>query len=344
MALLWVDGFEGYSQVDGQQIYQELGRRYSIGGVYIRAQNDGRFGGWSACVAYNNVTWFMTPSLTTDDTFIVCFAVKWLSSIGTDRFCEMWSDGTRGMGIRVLSTGEVDIYRGTTFIERSTLSPIKIGKWHWIEFKVVCDNSAGSYEVKVDGVTVLSASGVDTQQNLAYHDQVIFRGTGSNSSNTPRIDDLFIMDGTGGSYNDFIGQRRVLAITPNADTADVDWTVSGGSDHYALVDDLDPDDDTNYVEDSVTDEEDIWEYSDISAFDGSVDALSLITGVRITDASPYDLKTVVKSGGTKYDSSAETIGNSDYAMKDRLMVTDPDTGSAWTQNGINNVEMGVKVG
>jgi hypothetical protein len=152
------------------------------------------------------------------------------------------------------------------------------------------------------------------------------------------------MDGSGGSYNDFIGQRRVQVIVPDADTADVDWTPSAGSDHYPLVDDLDPDDDTTYIEDTVTDNEDIWKYEDITGFDSSVDALSLITDVRVTDVTPYDLKTVVKSGGTKYDSAAETIGGTDYLMKDRLMVDDPNTGSSWTQNGINSVEMGVKVG
>lgn len=344
MALLWIDGFEGYGDTDNERVDSEMARRYTANN-YLEVKSDGRWGGnWSIQPEYLNCD-FKTPSLTTDSTLIVNFAIKWpFAEIYDVHFFSMWSNGTEGMRILMRGDGAIQVQRGTTTLATSMLSLICPQHWHWIEFKVVCDNTTGSYELKVDGNTVLSASGIDTQIGAsAYHDQVFFTGVSISTGKTPRFDDLIIMDGTGSSYNNFIGQRKIEAIVPTSDTADIDWTTSGGSTHYVLVDDLDPDDDTNYVEDTLSANEDIWGYSDLSGIT-SVDALCLITDVRVTDATSYDLKTTIKSGGTKYTSTADTISSTSYAMKDRLTVVDPDTSIAWTASGINSIELGVEVG
>ena len=344
MALLWFDGFEGYGDSADERVENEMARRYTTNN-YLEIKDDGRWGsGWAIQPEYQNCD-FTTPSLTTDATMIVCFAFKLpYDDIWYHPFCIMKTSDTDGMSLSCLVDGTLVVKRGTTELGRSNLSVINFKRWHWIEFKVVCDNTTGSYEVRVDGNTVVSDTGVDTQVGAsAYHDTVELTGMSIWTVKTPRFDDLIIMDGSGSSYNDFIGQRKVEAIVPTSDTADIDWTTSGGSTHYVLVDDLDPDDDTNYVEDTVSANEDIWGYSDLSGIT-SVDALCLITDVRVTDATPYDLKTTVKSGGTKYTSIADTISSTSYAMKDRLMVVDPDTSIAWTASGINSAEFGVEVG
>ena len=344
MALLWIDGFEGYGDTAEERVEDIMGRRYTVNS-YMEIKDDGRWGsGWAIQPEYQNCD-FTTPSLTTDPTLIVCFALKWPSAFMTALpFCIMKSDGTDGMNILTREDGTMVVRRGSTELSRSLIGVINYERWHWIEFKVVCDNTTGSYELKVDGVTVTSDTGVDTQiGSSAYHDTVELTGMQISTAKTPRFDDLIIMDGSGSSYNDFIGQRKITAIVPTSDTSDIDWTTSGGSTHYVLVDDLDPDDDTNYVEDTTTANEDIWGYGDLTDF-SSIDALCLLTDVRVTDGTPYDLKTTVKSGGTKYTSIADTISSTSYAMLNRLMTVDPDTSSAWTQTGINALEMGVEVG
>jgi hypothetical protein len=345
MALLWVDGFEGYGDSDNERVESVLARRYTVASLH-EVKNDGRYGGWSMQPEFFNCT-FQTPALTTDDTLIVCFALKWpYFVINAGSICAMYSGVTEGMKFGCRPDGSIIIWRGGTILETTEPSVLKYRRWHWIEFKVVTSDTIGSYELKVDGTTVASASGMDTQPGLsAYHDIVQLNGVAISTVKTPRFDDLFIMDGTGGSYDDFIGQRRTQVIVPDGDTATVNWTVSGGSNHWELVDDLDPDDDANYVEDTVSTDQDRWTYSDITDFDGgSIDAVSLITDVRVTDANTYDLTTVVKSGGTEYTVNAGTISSTSYVMLDRLMVVDPDTSSAWTYNNVNAIEMGVEVG
>lgn len=345
MALLWTDGFEAYGDANNERVQSIVGRRYTVANL-LEVKSDGRWGsGWAMQPEYQNCS-FKTPALTTDDTLIVCFALKWPDAeIGSGAICSLWSSGTEGMKFGVLNDGVIKIWRGVTELGRSTPSIINFKRWQWIEFKVVCDNTVGSYELKVDGTSVLSASGVDTQiGGTAYHDQVSFTGVTISTVKTPRFDDLFIMDSTGSDYNDFVGQRRIVPISPDGDTATVNWTVSGGANHWELVDDLnDPDDDTNYVEDTISTNQDRWTYEALTTFD-SIDSLCLLTDVRVTDANTFDLTTVVKSGGTEYTTNAGTISSTSYAVIDRLMTTDPDTSNSWTQSGINSVEMGVEVG
>lgn len=346
MALIWMDGFEGYGDSDGQAVEATLARRYTVAGTHA-VKEDGRFGGWSLQPDNSNGT-FITPTLTTDGTLIVCLALKFPVDIDkwtiTLSHCvELWSDGTVGMRLSTDADGAMRVYLSGVELGRTVPGVINPRRWHWIEFKVVCDNAAGSYELKIDGISEISASGIDTQSNLAYYDQVLLSGTDLSATETPRFDDFFIMDGTGGSYNDFVGQRRIDVIVPDGDTATVDWAVSGGSNHWELVDDLDPDDDTTYVEDTVGTNQDRWTYSALADM-GDIDALCLITDVRVTDANTYDLTTVVKSGGTEYTANAGTISSTAYAMPERLMLVDPDTAIAWTQGGVNSVEMGVEVG
>jgi len=337
-----MDGFEGYEDADGAHARLEVGRRYTVGADSLRTKN-GRFGGW--CIVPAEITsWFKTPSLTTDDTLIVGFALKFVQVPNDAYFFWMYSDGSHGMGLGVDDSGVLCVYRDYVVIAATTEIVIRTNKWHYVEFKVVCDSVNGSYELRVNGQTVLSDTGIDTQVNEPYHDQVFIRGTYIDTTKTPWIDDYYICDSTGTKQNDFIGQQRILPIFPNADTTDIDWTPSAVVDHYTLVDEVDPEGDGEYVEDTVTDNEDIYGYENIAELDNEIAAVCLCTDVCVTDGTPYDLKTVVKSGGVKYDSAADTIDSTDYVTDLRLMADDPNTAVAWIQSGVNSVEMGIKVG
>jgi len=341
MALLWMDGFEGYSDAWNVDCQNIVARRYAIGSSQIRLES-GRFGGYSL-VPYYSSSWIRTPALTTDDTLIVGFALRFWGVPNWNWFLQMQSNGIAGMGIGVDDAGILLVYKGNTVIAQTSEILVRSNKWIYVEFKVICDNINGSYELRVNGATILLDSGIDTQENQPYHDQVQIRGLQSSANYTPHIDDYYICDSTGSKHNDFLGQQRISPIWPNADTADIDWTPSTVIDHHTLVDEVDPDDDSEYVEDTVTDNEDIYEYSDILDFD-VVEAVCLCTDVRVTDTTSYDLKTVVKSGGVKYDSAANTIGSTEYLTDLRLMANDPDTGTNWAVSGVNGLEMGVKVG
>jgi hypothetical protein len=54
------------------------------------------------------------------------------------------------------------------------------------------------------------------------------------------------------------------------------------------------------------------------------------------------LQLVTRSGGDNYVSSNLTVGNTAYNYVLQMRETDPDTATAWTVDGVNAAEFGIK--
>ena len=66
--------------------------------------------------------------------------------------------------LRLSTTGQIAAGAGYSTILGQTTDPaLSTDNWHYIEVKVVVHDTAGSYEIRVDGVTVLSDTDVDTR-------------------------------------------------------------------------------------------------------------------------------------------------------------------------------------
>jgi len=344
MALLWIDGFEGYGTTIGAVPAPSgiLARKYLVidDEASMRIQN-GRFGGRALRFNFYSCK-VKTPALTTDDTLIVGVAHK--RSLARFTYIMSLYDGvTKGMNLRAQDYGsEIHIYRGNTLIETTSGANIGVNTWQYIEFKVKCHNTNGEYEVKVDGITIASATGVDTQAGSnAYHDSVQFEGV---SVAYPYWDDLYICDSTGSQNNDFLGNQRVSAIFPSGGDVTADWeTVVPAGNHYEAVNEEKVDNDSSYIEDDDSGNRDIWNYGSVPIY-GQIQGLQINTDCKETDATDFTLITVIKSGGTEYDDSPQAAGGGDWLTLVRIAELDPDTGVLWTESGINNAAFGVKVG
>jgi len=340
MALLWIEGFEGFGTVIGDPpITGLLGRKYSV--VSQEAALDieaGRYGGYA--LEFNiNSSYLTSIALTTDPTLVVGIAVMF-GSIQPLEFLDFYDGTTKGLNLRLATGGELAVYRGTTLLQQTTGLGLTIGTWYYIEFKVVTDNSTGSYEVRLGGVTQLSDSDVDTEAGThTYHDIVKF--SGGNISGLLTIDDIYILDGSGTDANTFLGNQCVIALNPVADTADKDWTPSAGSDNYAMVDEAASNDDTDYVESATTDHLDLYDFEDTALVE--INGIQINTTCKLTDASPFTLKQVVKSGTTTDDGATESVPSS-YGQLRRIVRLDPDTDVVWTPSGLNAAQFGIEVG
>ena len=199
----------------------------------------------------------------------------------------------------------------------------------------------GSYEIRIDGQTVLSDSGVDTRGS-ANSRYVLFQLQHYYQC----IDDIYICDTDGTSNNDFLGQVVIEGVLPSADGDSGDWTPASGTDNSAMVDDIPPDDDTSYVESNTEDAEDLYDYANLSTITTeTIVGVQINTDVRI-NAFPgnIDLYQTVKSGGTTSDGQPTNIAMDEYEVATRILETDPNTSSAWTASGVNAAQFGVKVG
>ncbi len=342
MALLWIDGFEAYGTSIGSAPSPSgvCARKYS--NVGSEANIDivtGRFGGLAIELPVS-VCVLVTPSLTTVDTLIAGIAFK--SGTTTQSYMLSFYDGgTLGMNIRWETGGsEIEIYRGTSLIATSVGAGLQTSIWHYIELKVKCNNSTGTYEVHLDGNTVLSDSGIDTQAGSnAYHDVVRLRGSGTATF----YDDFYICDNSGSDNNDFLGNCKVVAIFPDGDDT-ANWTTSTPSaNHYENVDETIVDDDTSYVEEDTTAVTDLYDYEALPSL-GPIKGIQINTDCRETDASTFDIEMPIESSGNQYDGLAITVGSESWVTRRRIEGTNPDTSSAWTDSEIDAAKFGIKVG
>jgi hypothetical protein len=213
--------------------------------------------------------------------------------------------------------------------------------WYYLEFKILCNNTTGTYEVKLGGtqIAALTATGVDTKEGANdYHDNVRFF---AQTSARLTIDDLYILDGTAGA-SDFLGNSRVQTVRPTSDYS-VGFETPANGTHYDDVDENPCDDDTTYVEDDDTSDRDLYEYADLTSAP-TVTCVQLCADCRETDANTFNIKQPIRSGTTIYSGSPEAVNTTSYITKMRRAETDPDTSNAWTLSGVNSAQFGVEVG
>lgn len=358
MALRLAEGFETFGTTIGDTVYDGLNRRYSnFHGIglsnYASSMQlaTGRNGGRSAVALNSNYQYFYyavaADDVPTDDTWIIGLAVKFDSSFPDNNSLVVLahtspSTSYWNFALKLLDDGKVAAYgAGNTHLATTVNAVYKKDRWHYFEVKVVCHDTAGSYEVRVDGVAVLSDSNVDTRTGADTR-FVRFRC----DEYYQYLDDIYICDTDGTVNNNFLGQIMVEGIFPDADGDSSDWTPASGTDNYAMVDDNPTDNDTSFVESGTEGDEDLYGYTDLSTItDEDILGVVLKTEPRMT-AFPGDLDIyqTVKSGTTASDGDATNIADDSYTSVQRVLEMDPDTSSAWTVSGVNGAQFGIKVG
>lgn len=343
MALLWIDGFEGYGEtVSGSPAPTGvLERKYAITqATSTMLTKAGRYGGMSIYFGGSNNQLF-TPTLTTHDTMIA--GVNWYcNNVGNTTILAFYDGSAIGMEVRKQNaTGELQLYRGGALVATTSGLGISTSTWYNVQMKIKCHNTTGEYEIKVDGSTVLSATGVDTRAGgNNYHDVCMLR---TFAARAPSFDDWYVCDGSGSINNDFLGVCKVARIDPDGDDT-ANWTTSTPSaNHYENVSGTVTDDDTSYLEETSANTTDLFDYENLAGY-SNILGIQVCTECRETDATSFSIKTPIESGGNQYDDSAQIIASPGYRTKVRIEGTDPDTGALWTESGLNATKFGIKVG
>jgi len=344
--LRWIEGFEalGTSGASGAPLELEFQRKYTdaetTSGI-TSSLDTGRGGGlalkWTSSAAG---THYLKKTFNSQATWIIGFAIKTASPLPTD---DSLVDIIDGATVQIRLSIDVDglkIYRGpNTTLLNSVTGIFQAGAWYYIELKVTINNTTGSYYVKVNEVTKMSATGVDTQESAnATANRITF-------PNTPNgyIDDLYILDGAGSLNNDFLNEVKVGVIYPNSDSGDAQWLLSTGSDHYALVDENPANDDTDYVYSDTLNDLDLYNFQDATGFGATIFGIQINTHARVTDAASRDLLIPIKSDTTVNNGSTYTVSSTSYMTFTRVSETNPHTSTLWTTTTLNAALFGVKV-
>lgn len=343
MSLIFFDGFDTYgtsnllldwTQSIGTNAINNTGGRRSGGALY--SPNNAHLN--NAITPVHAVS----RSLPSNFTTFIC-GVAFEASIFhvVKNIITFRDSGTRQLEVGVNTAGQLFVSRAGTVLATSGAS-ISLNVYNYIEIKATINNTTGSYEVRLNGNNVLSATNVDTQNTAnAFINEVLLgayeRALGDTTLCTHKYDDFYFCDTTGSTNNNFLGDIRVDAIYPTADGFYTQWTTSTGTDHYALVDETDPNT-TDYNSDGTIGNKDSYVMQNPpSLIAQSILGVKTKVAALKDDAGARSLKLGVRSGSTNGLSAAQGLSTS-QAYYSHILETDPNTSAAWMPAAVDAVE------
>jgi hypothetical protein len=334
MALLHLEGFE---VADGINVY--VGRKL-LTGSNATAWVDGRFGGKAVRLVYGNAVGFLYSSV---QTLIVGFAINFETIEYAWPLLEIRDASTEQIAMDFGIGGSLRIVRGSTVIVETAPGLISRRAWHFVELKVKIDNSVGTIEIHVDGVEVANETNLDTQVtgNATTSALVLWPARYEFDS---LFDDIYICDTSGSYNNDFLGDVRIVATTPDADGSSTDFTLNPGTgeDHYEDVDDGSTvDDDTTYIESATASHEDLFTFVDLVDV-GDILGVQIFSDAKAPTGSE-SIGTSVRTFSTDHDDTPQAV-TAAYLIYSRIMDVEPENSIPWTSTVFNQAMFGVKVG
>lgn len=323
MALVFMDGFDFYPTVSQKGWVIDYMR-------FTTTANNVR-NGRAALEFYQGGYSTLYRSLPSNmKTVVVGMACKFSSVPNNWYLFNFRDESTNQVRIRFNSAGTISAYRNATLLGTSS-AVVVAGQYDYYEVKAVIDNSAGSVEVHRNGESVLSLTGIDTQESANAYCNIfeIFKVPAA----TSWVDDLYIDD------TDFNGDTKIVTIYPNGAGDDANWTPSAGS-NYACVDETPFNSDTDYVSTATNNLVDTYAFGDVPA-GGTVLGVMVNVIARADDASAVSVAPIVKPGSTKHVGTTRLLTQT-YLPYYEIFNTNPDTSAAWTINEVNATKFGIK--
>lgn len=304
---------------------------------------------WADVNAFVNVRKTVAPS---GSTVIFGFALNASTLSATSKanqLVSVWDGSTVQFCVKINSDGTLTLVRGSfnTGTDLGTTSAgISTGAFYYIEVKVVLATGAtGSYEIRVNNTTVLTGSSVQTANSGTTNWSVLrmFSDATVNHLATGNwiVDDLYLLDGSTGVNNDFLGDGRCMMELPNTGNgANAAWTPSTGTDHGALVDE-NPPNTSDYNSSNTAGQRDTYVYPALGVT-GTVKMVQTCLYTKKSDAGARTIAPVHRISGVNYDGAAVSPSTSVGYL---LQVYDqsPATAAAWTVSEIDGAETGIKL-
>lgn len=350
--LLFCDSYDHYNTAAGflAKYGTTLNSAYTING------SAGRNG--TAGLRLNDVTFFsaqgipvILPSNITGK-IIVGFAVNMALRASEQCLCTIQDGTTIQCSVNIQTDMKINVRRGNTgsgTIIATSTNAIAYGAYHYFEVAITVHNTAGTIDVRWDGVNVPGLTGLTSQNTRNgtnnYGNRVGLFGAPSNAalggaSTIVDVDDLYICDDSGAQNNTFLGDVRVQAVFPSGAGNSNQFTPSTGS-NYQTVDETTPNDDTDYNSSSTANDIDLFAMGDITPTSGTIKAVVVWVYCRKDDGGSRTLAPAVRSGGSNSFATTISVGSS-YAYYPGIFELDPAS-AAWTVTTVNSIEAGYKL-
>lgn len=324
MAIVGHDGFDAYTAA--QAIREGWDANFSSNAT-------GRFG-TGQCIRLTGAA-IPTRAMPATSTCTMGFAFRTTTALAA-RICAVMRDSGVQVELRYAADGSLNITRNGTLIVGASSAPgiFVQNVWHYIVWAMTIHGTTGTFGVWVDGVSVMSGSGENTRTTA--NNSVNAIGFSDVSSVTHEWDDLWYS-------NDLTnrGDMRSVALLPNGAGNSTQFTPSAGS-NFQNVDETTANDDIDYNASSTPGHIDLYAMDDLPTAASSIAAVTARIVARKDDAGARDGRTVIRTVGTNYEGPTVAL-NATYVAHRTLYLTNPNTGTAWTESQVNAVEAGAKV-
>lgn len=348
MALRFIDSFDHYQTAQIDAKWSTVVFNFPAPSI---EPGLGRCGTQALYMAASAVASVTKGAAFSGATVVAGFAIKWTSftGVGTNtRFFHIGSTFGNHLGFFRASDGALFVQRMDglgVLLGQSIPDVTRLGEWYFMEVKATIDNAAGAVEVRLNGITVITLAGVDTQSTNGLVPLVNNISFQSNAASAYLIDDLYALDITGPApNNDFLGDVRVEYLEPTGAGAHQDWALIGAASHWQAVDDgAFPDDDVTYIHTATVGQADTEEYENTGLPSGLIFGLQIGVYARKTDSGFREIAPIIRHAGIDYLGANQAPSMASYNYLIQIYDTNPGTGAAWTIPGVNAAEYGVRL-
>jgi hypothetical protein len=249
--------------------------------------------------------------------------------------------------------GNADLHSGT-FLGVSSPGVVQDGTPFFLQVGVTVDPTVGAVTIIVDNVTVLTLTGVATQNTSGFVAPLtttitnvtigsvnsgVSEGGGWYGPTALYLDDFWATAGP-------LGDRKVISIFPTAQGTYDDATPSTPGDHFPMVNEApEPDDPATYV--TLGDgQRETYLFETFALASGeSVSAVLEVVDGRKTVEGPATVEGTMRVSGADYDGpdlALPTVSTGLWARRKRLWQNSPATGVPWAAaTELNPPEAGI---
>lgn len=239
--------------------------------------------------------------------------------------------------LKVQTNGAVkfEVVDGSTY---STNVPVLTAEaWWHIECKIAVDTGgAGTFELRIEGQTVIDEDAIDFTAATIYQIKQGSETSGIGASFRWYLKDYVIWNDLGTDNTDFLGPVRVINLTPNADDDLGGWTPSTGTEGYPILDN-NPPLNTEYMIGTPAAVDDPMAY-DLTSLPDDITAIKgVLTFVRARkiDGGYGALQTSMIGTGDVESPGADRPITAGYVYWRDVHERDPGTDAPWTRVAVN---------
>lgn len=250
--------------------------------------------------------------------------------------------GARIGTITVLPTGAMEWREGgrDSTVVATSAPVLRAGSWQHFECEMRAD--VGAIEVRIDGVTRLSVVASAATGDIG---QVYIAGcygypkTGATGVDI-LVDDLFCRDDLGGEVDSWIGDKKAYTRLPATDGPEQDWTISVGDQSWAMLDNVPPQDGTEYLTADTAGKTVSVGIAPFPTDIVSISGVYVATRLWKNDAGNAKVSIQVESGSSATANPTHPISTAPVWYGD-VAAVNPATGAPWLISEINALRVAI---